>query len=117
MLQQVATRKIDEHPADLGCEIATEYLQERRIDELSFCRCCPFIFCIKDIRNQTKQLLQNSEAIENVFKLDSQGKPFCEICELHSGHSPFTIRKWLIHQAKIQKTLDQYRWAIPYLKL
>ena len=69
------------------------------------------------MRNQTKQLLKNSEVIEHVFELNKQGKTFCEICEFYSEQSPFTVRNWLNHQSKIQKTISQYRWAIPHLKL
>lgn len=114
-------KKIDGYPADLGCEAATKHLKEQGIDEPSFCSECPFWKldshnkCLEDIRNQTKQLLKNSEVIEKIFELNKQGKPFCEICELYPNQSPFTIRNWLNHQAKIQKTINQYRWAIPYL--
>jgi hypothetical protein len=106
-------RKIDEHPVDLGCESATKYLG----GILSFCRFCPFEKCLSDIHSSTKQLLKNYEVIEHVFELNKQGKAFCEICELYPEQSPFTIRNWLNHQSKIQKTINQYRWAIPYLKL
>ncbi len=117
MLQQTLMRKIDEHPADIGCETATKYLKEQGIDRSSFCCECPFKKCLIDIRNQTRQLLKNSEVIENMFELSKQGKTFCEICELYPKESPFTIRNWLNCQLKIQKTINQYRWAIPYIKL
>lgn len=117
MLPQALARKIDEHPADTGCEAATRYLREKGNNESSYCSECPFDFCIIDIRNQTKQLLKNSEIIEDVFKLNKQEKPFCEICELYHEHSPHTIRNWLTHQPRIQKTINKFRWAIPHLKL
>lgn len=116
MLPQALARKTDEHPADLGCEAATKYLRGQGIYEPSFCHKCPFIFCIADIRNQTKQLLKNSKVIEDVFKLNKQEKPFCEISELYHEHSPHTIRNWINHQSQIQKTINKFRWAIPHLK-
>ena len=99
------------HPPDLGCEIAS-----RKNGGHSKCQECPFSKCIVDIRNQTKQLLKNNEIIEKIFELQEQGKAFCEICELYPEQSPFTIRNWLNCQDKIQKTINNFRWAIPHLK-
>ena len=110
--QQVVIEQFDGHARDVGCEIASNHLGRP-----SRCRWCPFDSCVKDIRNQTKQLLKNNEIIETIFKLDKQGKTICEICEAYPKHSPFTIKNWLAHQRKIKKTISQYKWAIPYLNL
>jgi hypothetical protein len=112
--QVTIDRKIDEHPVDSGCELATKYLGGIP----SFCRYCPFTEgCIENIPYPTKQLLKNSETIEAIFELNKQGTLFCDICALYPTISPFTIRNWLNCQAKIQATINKYRWAIPYLKL
>jgi hypothetical protein len=111
-MQPVLLKEYKGYPPDVGCEIASKVN-----GGLSKCTECPFEKkCIEDIRNQTRQLLKNSEVIEHVFELNKQGKAFCEICELYPKQSPFTIRNWLNHQSKIQKTINQFRWAIPYLK-
>jgi hypothetical protein len=110
--QLTIDRKIDEHPADLGCEAAAKHLG----GALSFCRYCPFEGCIENIPYPTKQLLRNSETIEKVFELCKE-KPFCDICEAYPSISPSTIRNWLNQQAKIKTTIAKYQWAIAYLKL
>jgi hypothetical protein len=111
MQQQTTLQKIYlGYEPDLGCEAASKF-----VNGISKCSQCPWIICLKDIRYQTRQLLTNSQAIEHVFTLDKQCTPFYEICALHPTQSPFTIRKWLNCQDRIQKTIDQYRWAIPFL--
>lgn len=111
-MQPTLTTIYKGHPPDIGCEIASKLN-----GGTSKCQECPFKKCLTDIRNQTKQLLKNSEAIEKIYELSKQGKPFCEICEIYPDQSPFTIRNWINCETKIQKTINQYRWAIPHLKL
>jgi len=96
---------------DLGCEAASKFINRN-----SKCSECPWRICLRDIRHQTKQLLLNSTTIENVFELDKKHTPFPDICASHPAQSPFTIRKWLACQDRIQNTIDQYRWAIPFIK-
>lgn len=103
-MQHVATQKVDEHPIDTGCEIALK------------CTECPLPICIQDeIKYPTKQLLRNSETIEQVFKLKQHNIPLSEICNKFPNQSPFTIKGWLTHQIKIQNTINRFRWAIPFL--
>ena len=111
-MQPALLREYKGHPPDVGCEIASKLN-----GGTSRCTECPFDKkCIDEIRNQTKQLLKNNEIIERIYELQEQGKTFCEIYELYPEQSPFTIRNWLNCKPKIQKTIDNFRWAIPHLK-
>lgn len=109
-MQQTLTKELNGHPIDLGCEIATNYLGHQ-----SHCVTCPWIKCIKEIHYSTRQLLLNSEIIIEIYRLSKEGMDFCDICELHPDQSPHTIRNWLNCQKKIQKTINNLRWAIPYI--
>ena len=109
-LQQTLVKELNGHPADIGCEIATSYLNEQ-----SSCCDCPFRKCLKEIHHSTKQLLLNNEIIIEIYRLSKQGMELSDICERYSDQSPHTIRNWLNCQKKIQKTINSLRWAIPYL--
>jgi len=111
-LQQTLIQEVNGHPADIGCEFATTYLNAP-----SKCSQCPFPKCLAEIRYSTKQLLLNSEIITQIYKLSKEGMLFCDICETYPDQSPHTIRNWLNCQQKIQKTINNLKWAIPYLSL
>lgn len=98
------------HPSDKGCQIATDYLEKQ-----SLCEECPFEHCIKDIKYSTRILLQNSSTMKQIYEAHKQKLTIEKISKLFNDIPLTTIQYWIKHKNRIQKLLDKYSWAIPYL--
>lgn len=98
------------HPVDRGCKIATQYLNHQ-----SLCSECPFPQCIKDIHPKTRLLLKNSILINQIFEASKQGLSVNKISNLFNDISLWTIQYYIRHKKRIQKTLINYSWVLPYI--
>jgi len=81
----------DDHPADLGCVIATSYLREQDTDDTiqSHCTECPFDRCVEEAN--TKRKPDTEQRMTQVERLLSEGNQTGDIA-IQLGIRPRLVR-------------------------